>query len=287
MNKTFGFSFFEHVFTFGRMIRFSHTIFALPFALSAVVLAQRQAPLTGTKFFWIIMAMVGARSAAMGVNRIADARIDSRNPRTTEREIPSGKLSIFATGLFVICFSALFILSAALLGKLCFYLSFPALLVLFSYSFTKRFTWLCHIYLGFAISLAPLGAWIAVTGSFSLSIFLLSLALLTYIAGFDILYACQDYQFDITEGLHSVPSRFGVQKSLRASSAFHIASFLFFFSLYFTFEMGTIYLAAVFLIGAFFYIEQRIIKPHDLSHINIAFLYEQPYFDHASVRRAG
>ncbi len=273
MNKQFNFSFFGGIVTFGRMIRFSHTIFALPFALSAVFLAQRYAPLTRTKFFWILMAMVGARSSAMGFNRIADLSFDSKNPRTIARELPSGKLSLFASIIFIICFSGLFIFSAAQLGKLCFYLSVPVLLVLFSYSLTKRFTWLCHIYLGFAISLAPIGAWVATTGSFSWPISLLAFALLTYIAGFDILYACQDYYFDIAEGLHSIPAKFGVRKSLIISSALHLMSFSFFMALYFVFKMGKIYLIAVFLIGFFFYIEQRLVKPHDLSHINIAFFH--------------
>ncbi|OQY52737.1 MAG: 4-hydroxybenzoate octaprenyltransferase, partial [Desulfobacteraceae bacterium 4572_88] len=204
----------NRILTYGRMIKFSHTIFALPFALSAVVLAQRQYPLVWTDIFWVLLAMVGARSAAMGFNRIADARIDANNPRTSQREIPSGKLELRSAVFFVIFFSAIFICSAAMLGRICFYLAPPVLALLFFYSYTKRFTWLAHLFLGFAISLAPLGAWIAIAKTFSWPILLLSLALMTYIAGFDILYACQDVSFDQKEGLFSIPVHFGTRKAL-------------------------------------------------------------------------
>ena len=195
--------------TYGRMVRFSHTVFALPFALAAVVLAQRRHPLQLADLFWILVAMVGARSAAMGFNRLADAPWDAVNPRTSGREIPAGKLSVVLAERFVIFFSGVFLLAAAMLGRLCFYLSLPVLLVLFAYSYTKRFTWLSHLVLGFAISLAPVGAWIAVAKGFSWPILLLSAALMAWMAGFDILYACQDAVFDKNHGLFSIPVRFG------------------------------------------------------------------------------
>ncbi len=258
---------------YGGMIRFSHTVFALPFALSAAILAGRSTPLAFRDLFWILVAMASARSSAMGVNRIADAVIDSKNPRTAAREIPSKKLSYSSAVAFVVVSSALFILSAAMLGRLCLYLSIPVLLVLFLYSYTKRFTWLCHIYLGFAISLAPVGAWIAIADTFSWPIGLLSLALLAYIAGFDVLYACQDADFDKKEGLHSIPARFGVKNALIVSSVIHLASFLSFLAFHFAFDMGPIYLTSVFLIGLFLFIEQRLVKPEDLSRLDVAFFH--------------
>jgi len=263
----------ERILTYGRMIKFSHTVFALPFALSAVILAQRQHQMIISDIFWILLAMIGARSSAMGFNRIADAKFDTKNPRTSKRDIPSGRLSLSSAIVFVILFSGLFIFSSAMLGKLCFYLSFPILVVLFSYSYTKRFTWLSHIYLGFAISLAPACAWIALAKSFSWSILILSFALMTYIAGFDILYACQDIEFDKDEGLFSIPAHFGVKKALIIASIIHLASFCFFFLIYFVFDMNLMYFFAVVIIGILLIIEHRLVKPDDLSNVNFAFFH--------------
>ena len=263
----------ERILTYGRMIKFSHTVFALPFALSAVILAQRRHQMIISDIFWILLAMIGARSSAMGFNRIADAKFDTKNPRTSKRDIPSGRLSLSSAIVFVILFSGLFIFSSAMLGKLCFYLSFPILVVLFSYSYTKRFTWLSHIYLGFAISLAPAGAWIALAKSFSWSVLILSIALMTYIAGFDILYACQDIEFDKDEGLFSIPAHFGVKKALIIASIIHLASFCFFFLIYFVFDMNLMYFCAVLIIGLLLIIEHRLVKPDDLSNVNFAFFH--------------
>ena len=263
----------EQILTYGRMIKFSHTVFALPFALSAVILAQRRHQMIISDIFWILLAMIGARSSAMGFNRIADAKFDTKNPRTSKRDIPSGRLSLSSAVVFVILFSGLFIFSSAMLGKLCFYLSFPILVVLFSYSYTKRFTWLSHIYLGFAISLAPAGAWIALAKSFSWSVLILSFALMTYIAGFDILYACQDIEFDKDEGLFSIPAHFGVKKALIIASIIHLASFCFFFLIYFVFDMNLMYFFAVVIIGILLIIEHRLVKPDDLSNVNFAFFH--------------
>lgn len=263
----------ERILTFGRMIKFSHTVFALPFALAAVVLAQRVEPLTIQRLGWLLAAMVGARSAAMGFNRLADARLDKINPRTSSREIPTGKLSRRATIVFVILFSGLFILSAAMFGRVCLYLSVPVLLLLFSYSYSKRFTVLCHLYLGLTISLAPLGAWVALTGSFDWPILLLCLGLMTYIAGFDVLYACQDIAFDREEGLFSIPVRFGPAGALAVAAGFHLVSLGFFIWLFFAFHMGAIYLVAVGIIGLLMLIEHKLVKPDDLSKINIAFFH--------------
>lgn len=263
----------ERVLTFGRMIKFSHTVFALPFALAAVVLANRTHPLTAGRLLWLLVAMVGARSAAMGFNRIADARLDKKNPRTAGREIPAGKLSLGTAVVFVILFSGLFILAAAMFGRLCLYLSVPVLLLLFSYSYTKRFTVLCHLYLGLTISLAPLGTWIALAGGFDWPIVLMSLALMAYIAGFDVLYACQDIAFDHKEGLYSIPVRFGPARALAIAKVIHAFSLLFFISIFFAFKMGPVYLAAVGVIALLMVIEHRLVKPEDLSRINIAFFH--------------
>ena len=263
----------NHIHVFGRMIKFSHTIFALPFALSAVVLAHWETPVSMGGVFWILIAMVGARSAAMGFNRIADARLDADNPRTADREIPRGKISTASAVVFVFLFSALFVIASAFLSRLCLYLSFPVLGILFFYSYAKRFTWLCHLYLGFAISLAPVGAWIAVTGGFDARILLLSFGLMTYIAGFDILYACQDIQFDKQSGLFSIPARFGVATSLLAAKLIHLGSLLCFLLLIPAFHLGGIYLLSVAIIAVLFYIEHRLINPNDLSRINIAFFH--------------
>ena len=261
----------KHIVTYGRMIRFSHTIFALPFALAAVVLANRQVPLTLYGLTWILVAMVAARSTAMGFNRIVDAQLDAKNPRTAMREIPAGKLSRKAAITFVAVSAALFILAAAMLGQLCLALSLPVLVVLCLYSYTKRFTWLAHLYLGFAISLAPLGAWIALTNSFSGSILILCLALMTYITGFDILYACQDTGFDRSEGLYSIPARFGNKKALMAARAVHLISWGCLLWVGVTFHLGLIYFGTGLFIGILFIIEHRLVNPNDLSKIDLAF----------------
>lgn len=258
---------------YGRMIKFSHTVFALPFALSALVLVQRFHSLTVRHVGFILLAMVCARSAAMGVNRLADARFDAANPRTAGREIPSGKLSPVAAFGFVAVFSALFVGAAAMLGSLCLRLSFPVLAVLFFYSFTKRFTWAAHLWLGFAISLAPIGAWIAVAGGLDPAILPLSVALMTYIAGFDILYACQDAEFDRSMGLFSIPAQFGVARALRVARLLHVLSFGAFLSLYFLFAMTGAYLATVAVIGVLLVVEHRLVHPEDLSRIDIAFFH--------------
>ncbi len=263
----------DRIMVYGRMIRFSHTIFALPFAFSAIVLAQRVHPLTAGDIFWIIIAMIGARSAAMGFNRIADVRFDAQNPRTAGRELPSGQLSLAAAVAFVVLFSGLFMLAAAMLGRLCLYLSVPVLAALFFYSYTKRFTWLAHLYLGFAISLAPLGAWIAVTNTVTPEILLLSLALMTYIAGFDILYACQDVDFDRQQGLFSIPARFGLGQALRIAKGIHALSFIFFLWIFFAFRMTPVYLMTAGMIGLLLLFEHWLVRPHDLRHIHIAFFH--------------
>ncbi len=256
---------------YGRMIKFEHTIFALPFALSALLLAHREHPLTLRVIFWVVMAMVWARSAAMGFNRLADARWDAKNPRTANREIPVGNISVRETGIFVIASSILFVISAGALSEVCFWCSFPVLFLLFSYSYTKRFTWLSHVALGLVQALAPAGVWIAVVGDFSPRILFLSLTLCTYMIGFDILYACQDVEFDRREGLYSMPANLGVGRSLIFSSIFHLVTVLSLIALYPAFDLSPLFLGFVAAIGILLVVEHLLVKPHDLSKVNIAF----------------
>ncbi len=258
---------------YGRMIKFSHSVFALPFALSAVVLAQGVYSVTLADVFWILVAMVSARSAAMGFNRIVDAAFDARNPRTTGREIPSGKLSMASAVRFVIAFSVLFVISAFMLGSLCFYFSVPVLVLLFGYSYTKRFTRWCHLYLGFAISLAPIGAWIALTDSFSAGILFLSLGLMAHIAAFDIIYACQDTEFDASENLFSLPVCIGVKNALFVSAWLHVLSTVCFLLVSAYFDLHWIYMATVGGIAVLFIIEHLLVAPGRMDRIHIAFFH--------------
>lgn len=262
-----------HILRFGRMIKFSHTVFAMPFALSAVVLAHDRTPVEAVNFLWILIALVSARTAAMGFNRIVDARYDGLNPRTRERAIPAGSVTQKTAMLFVAISSLAFILAAALISWLCFWLSFPVLFILFSYSYTKRFTAWSHLFLGLAISIAPLGAWIAVTGDMAWEPLSLSIALLTYIAGFDILYACQDVAFDRKAGLCSIPARLGVKPAFHISALLHTVSFLAFCAVLIVFDLGVIYTFALFIIGALLVAEHRLVRPHDIKHIQIAFFH--------------
>lgn len=266
-------AFKDQILIFGRMIKFSHTIFALPFALSAVVMAWKGNEPDISVLMWIIVAMVGARSAAMGFNRIIDAPMDLKNPRTANREIPAGILTQKQAAVFVGAAALVFIFAAAMLGPLCFGLSFPVLLLLLFYSYTKRFTAYCHIYLGFAISLAPLGAWIAVTGGISIPIVFLTLALMTYIAGFDILYACQDMDFDTQSGLYSIPSTIGPRNAMALSLLLHGFTLVLLFAMYLSFDMHPVFLIFLGVIALLLAAEHRLVKPDNLKHINIAFFH--------------
>lgn len=259
--------------TYGRLIKFSHTIFALPFALAAVLLANRHQPVSWATLAWIVLAMASARSAAMGFNRLADYEFDRRNPRTSDRPLTSGAIDRKSVLCFIFISSSVFVLSAAALGRLCFVLSVPVLLVLFFYSYTKRFTAFSHLVLGFGIGLAPIGAWIAVTGSLTPGIVLLSLALMTYIAGFDILYACQDIDFDRQSGLFSLPARWGASRALTASSLLHAATFLCLLAVTFAFSLGRVYLLFLALISLLLIIEHLLVRPDRLDRVNVPFFH--------------
>jgi len=261
----------ENISIYFRMIKFSHTIFALPFALAAAILAWRQYPVDLAGIFWVLVAMTSARSAAMGFNRIADAGFDAKNIRTVRRAIPAKDISLVSAAIFVLLFSLVFVFASAMLGRICFYFAFPVLIILCSYSYAKRFTLLSHLYLGFAISLAPVGAWIALTKTFSFSILLLSMALMFYIAGFDILYACQDIDFDRKTGLYSIPAGLGIKKALMISTIMHFCAFFFFCLIYFAFDLHLIYLLTLFIIGILLIIEHKIVRFDDLEKIGIAF----------------
>jgi 4-hydroxybenzoate polyprenyltransferase len=258
---------------YGHLIKFSHTVFALPFALAAVLLAHRQHPVSAWILGWILVAMASARSAAMGFNRYADYEFDRRNPRTAMRPLVAGQIGKASVLLFVLISSSLFILSAAMLGRLCLLLALPTLLMLFFYSYTKRFTSFSHLVLGLAIGLAPLGAWVASTGTFDLRILPLALALMTYIAGFDILYACQDIEFDRAHRLFSLPAAWGVERALHCSSLFHVFTFIFLLSIAAVFDLGRLYLGVLLIIGLLLVLEHKLIQPERLEQVNFAFFH--------------
>lgn len=253
------------------MIKVEHTLFALPFALLGAILAANGLP-TLRQLLWIIVAMVGARSTAMAFNRIVDREYDARNPRTRTRAIPVGLLSVSFVWMFTFVAAALFLLAAAMLNRLTLILAPVALASVLLYSFTKRWTLLSHFVLGWCLAIAPAGAWVAVRGSLDSAVpFLLSLVVLLWTAGFDVLYACQDYDFDIIEGLHSIPRRFGIAGSLWISRGLHAAAFAALIALYLTTRLGGLALAGVIATGILLIYQHRLVKADDLSRLNAAF----------------
>src|ERR1700757_81782 len=261
---------------YASLIRFSHTIFALPFALASVALAWPSHPVTVRIFLWILVAMVGARSAAMGFNRLADRRFDALNPRTQNWELPQGKIKVWEASLLTVAASLLFLYAAYQLNLVCFVLSPLALAITFFYSLTKRFTWASHLFLGLALSLAPMGAWLAVSGSpidlTELFIpFFLGLGVLFWLAGFDTIYSLQDHVFDREQGLHSIPVRFGVARALKLSTLFHLCTVFFLGLVGVTAQMGVVYWLGFGAITVVLFWEHRIVKPNDLSRIGRAF----------------
>ena len=253
-----------------KMIKFSHSIFALPFAFTAALMAASGLP-TLWQMFWITLAMLGARSGAMGLNRVIDRRIDALNPRTREREVPAGKISARAALMFSLASLALMVLAAWMLNPLCFKLSPLAILVLVAYSYSKRFTWAAHFILGLAISAAPLGAWIAVRGSFDPEIFTLAAAVVCWLAGFDILYALQDTNFDRKHGLYSIPARFGVRNSLTLSRVLHFISWLLLLWAGILLGMHSAYWVGMVIVALLFLYEHSLVSTEDLSRLDMAF----------------
>ena len=257
------------------MIRFEHSVFALPFALTGAALAFRGSGLSLTQGMritaWIIVAMVSARSAAMAFNRVVDREIDSRNPRTKSRHLPAGLLSVSFAWVFIAAFSVLFFFAAWELNTLCLRLAPLALCIVFFYSFTKRFTSLSHLVLGFCLGIAPAAAWIAVRGSLDARILLLTAAVMFWTAGFDIIYSCQDYEFDRSAGLFSLPARIGLGPALAVSRALHLAMIVTLAALAFSLHLGVLSLAGIAAVALLLAYEQSLVRPTDFSRVNAAF----------------
>jgi 4-hydroxybenzoate polyprenyltransferase len=252
------------------MIKWEHSIFALPFALCGAMLAAGGWP-TPHQLAWIIVAMVAARSAAMAFNRVADAAIDAANPRTRTRALPAGILTPAFVTTFVVVSSAIFILAASQLNHLSLILSPLALAVLLLYSYTKRFTRWSHLVLGFALGIAPSAAWIAVRGSLDPRILLLTAAVTFWVGGFDVLYACQDYEFDRQSDLHSIPRYLGIHGALAVARAFHIIMLILLIALIVTFGLGKLAIAGVIAVALLLAYEHSLVSTHDLSKLNAAF----------------
>jgi 4-hydroxybenzoate polyprenyltransferase len=261
---------FRQLKTILEMIKFEHTIFALPFAIMSAFLAAETLP-SWSKLGWILVAMVGARSCAMSFNRLADAEIDTQNPRTKRRAIPAGLLRKSEVWVFTIFSSLLLVVAAYQLNPLAFKLSPVALATVMLYSYTKRFTSMSHLWLGLSLSIAPIGAWIAIKGQFDVLPLLLGLAVMLWTAGFDIIYACQDLDFDRRRGLYSIPAQFGIYAALWISTALHVITAILLVVIWHVSPLGLIYLVGVGLVSAILIYEHAIVKPHDLSRVNLAF----------------
>ncbi len=261
----------EAVGTWGRMVKFGHSIFALPFAFAGVTLAGAEGGIDLGTVLWVAVAMVAARNAAMGFNRLVDREIDAQNPRTAGREIPSGQLSPAAVTLFTIGLALLFVVAAFQLNRMCGLLSPIALAVVFGYSYTKRFTWGSHLVLGLALAIAPVGGWVAVRGGFSPIAWWLAAAVLLWVAGFDVIYACQDAGFDRDAGLHSMPARFGIPQALWIARGLHLAALGAMAGVGLAAELHPVYWVGVAGIAGLLAWEHRLVRADDLSKIGVAF----------------
>jgi len=255
---------------FVEFIKFPHTVFALPFAFMGMILAARGLP-SGRQAFWILVAMVGARSGAMAFNRLADRRLDAMNPRTRDRALPKGLLTVGEAVLFTLASFGLFIFASYQLNPLCVKLSPLAILIVTLYSYTKRFTALTHFFLGLALACAPIGAWIAVKGAFALPPVLLGLAVLFWVAGFDILYALADVEFDRTVGLHSIPARLGPEKGILASRLLHLLTFALLALLLPLAGLGALYAIGLALAGGLLFYEHLLLAWYGLAKLDAAF----------------
>ena len=263
---------------FASLVKLSHTIFGLPFALAAAALAHRSATAAGEpgldamRFLLILVAFTAARTAAMGFNRIVDRRIDAANPRTADRELPKGLIDVRTAWAFTLGAAAIFVGSAIALGPLPGLLAVPALAIVFGYSLFKRFSWTSHLMLGIALALAPGGAWIAVTGSLDAAPpLLLMLAVATWVAGFDVIYSLMDERFDRDQGLHSIPVRFGPKGALVLSAALHVGTVLALVGVHLSAGLGLAHAMGIFAIAAVLVYEHAIVRPGDLSRVNKAF----------------
>lgn len=263
-------SFAEKIVLYLRMIKFPHSVFALPFAFTGAIIASEGVPPL-RKIIWITLAMVGARSGAMGLNRIIDRKIDRENPRTKNREIPMGLIKLPEAVLFTIVSFGLFILAAYMLNPLCLKLSPVAIIVLFVYSYTKRFTCATHFVLGLSLSAAPIGAWIAIKGSFDPEIIPMGIAVIFWLAGFDTLYALQDIEFDKSYGIYSIPQKFGIKNALILARLFHLVTFILLITNGILFKLGIFYWIGMIIVAGLFIYEHSLVKEHDLSRLDIAF----------------
>jgi len=257
--------------TYLSFVRFSHSVFALPFALTGALLAVRQQPITGVTVGWIVAAMVTARSAAMGFNRLVDARFDAQNPRTAMREIPRGALSARDATAFVVAMSVAFVAVSFQISWLCGALSPVALAIVFWYSLTKRYTAYTQLFLGLAMAVAPVGGWLAAGGRFGWEPWLLGLAIALWVGGFDVLYACQDLAYDRAQGLRSIPVRFGIVRSLLISRMMHVATIGCMLALAPLADLGAVYLAGVAVVTVLLVYEQSLVSATDLSQVKRAF----------------
>ena len=252
------------------MIKFEHTVFAMPFALIGAFLAAGGVP-DARIFVWVVLAMVGARTAAMGFNRIVDRKFDAVNPRTAERAIPAGLVSAVEAWIMVIVASLLFFFACSMLNRLTLLLAPFALALTFFYSLTKRFTWLCHVVLGLALAFSPLGGWVAVTGSLTGFPWVLPLGVLFWVAGFDTVYACLDADFDQQVGLFSLPSRFGRQRAFRLAVFFHVIAFGLFTATGIAAHLNAFFYGGLLLTGAALFYQHLVVNPKDLSRIQLSF----------------
>jgi len=252
------------------MIKWEHSFLTLPFGLTGAVIAANGIPGLRT-LGWICVAMIAARSAAMAFNRLVDADIDALNPRTSIRALPAGLLSHQFVVCFIIAASALLIFAARMLNPLAFYLSPLALIIVCAYSYTKRFTRWAHLFLGFAMGIAPAAAWVAVRGTLDPRVLIVTAAVMFWGGGFDILYSCQDYHYDVASGLHSIPRAFGIAGALRLARVFHIIAFVFFAWMLFAFGLGRFAVTGVAITGLALFYEHTLVKANDLSKVNAAF----------------
>jgi 4-hydroxybenzoate polyprenyltransferase len=257
--------------TYASFVRFSHSVFALPFALTGALLASRQTPVTWPRVGWIVVAMVAARSAAMGFNRLVDAKFDALNPRTASRELPRGAMRAPEAVAFVLAASAVFVFAAWKLGPLCLALSPVALAIVFWYSLAKRYTAYTQLFLGLAMAVAPVGGWLAAGGRAGWEPWVLGLAIGMWVGGFDVLYACQDLAFDRAHGLRSIPVRFGLRRALLISRAMHVLTVAALASLAAIMPLGPVYLAGVAGVALLLAYEQSLVSEHDLSQVKRAF----------------
>lgn len=257
--------------TYFSFVRFSHSVFALPFALTGALLAWRVEPFSWTQVAWIVACMVSARSAAMGFNRLVDAKWDAQNPRTAMREIPRGAMSAREATLFVIVSSVLFVFCASRLSTLCLILAPVALAIVFWYSLAKRYTSYTQLFLGLAMAVAPVGGWIAAGGGAGWEPWLLGLAIGLWVGGFDILYACQDLEFDAKAGLRSIPTRFGISNSIRLSRFMHVVTVIVMAALWQVANLPALYLAGVLFVAVLLFYEQSLVSDDDLSQVKKAF----------------